>query len=187
MVAVGLTIARHVWCWPVGLVQVALYTKVFFDAQLYSQTLLQVVFAILQIHGWWQWRMSLREPQANKGTSTAIEQVEVEQLSLRSLGVYIAIAVAFSLVLGGLMMAFTSAKWAMADAWLAGFSLVAQWLLIHRKLENWYLWLFVNILSIIVFSAQGLWPTVVLYIVFFGMAVHGLRVWHRSLHSKVAI
>ncbi len=181
LIAVALTIARHVWCWPVGLVQVLLYTKVFYDAQLYSQTLLQIVFAVLQVHGWWQWRMSLRDPSAAAST----DKVVVERLAGTKFAQFVAAGGILSVVLGGLMLTLTSAKWAMADAFIAGYSLVAQWLLIQRKLENWYLWILVNVLTIIVCWAQALWPTVVLYVVFLAMAVHGLGVWKRNLTSEL--
>lgn len=183
--AVGLTIGRNVWCWPIGLLQVILYTKIFYDAQLYSQMLLQAVFAFLQVHGWWQWRSSLREPLSS-GAAPNEDKITVERISLRRFSGYVVLATSMSLILGVAMMSLTSAKWPLADACIAGFSLVAQWLLIHRQLENWYLWIFVNILTIIVCSAQELWPTVVLYIVFLGMAVHGLKVWHQTLNMHDA-
>ncbi|MCE6983890.1 nicotinamide riboside transporter PnuC, partial [Pseudomonas frederiksbergensis] len=55
VIAVWLTAKQNPWCWPIGLVMVLLYTWVFYDVKLYSDMLLQLVYAVLQLYGWWQW------------------------------------------------------------------------------------------------------------------------------------
>lgn len=55
VIAVWLTVKQNPWCWPIGLVMVLLYVWIFFDVKLYSDMLLQVVYAVLQLYGWWQW------------------------------------------------------------------------------------------------------------------------------------
>jgi len=55
VIAVWLTVKQNPWCWPIGLVMVLLYTWIFFDVKLYSDMLLQVIYAVLQLYGWWQW------------------------------------------------------------------------------------------------------------------------------------
>jgi nicotinamide mononucleotide transporter len=55
VIAVWLTVKQNPWCWPIGLVMVLLYTWIFFDVKLYSDMLLQVIYAALQLYGWWQW------------------------------------------------------------------------------------------------------------------------------------
>lgn len=62
VLAVYLTARQNPWCWPLGLVMVLLYAWVFFEARLYANTLLQGVFAITQLYGWWQWRRPARAP-----------------------------------------------------------------------------------------------------------------------------
>jgi nicotinamide mononucleotide transporter len=181
LLAVYLTILRSVWCWPVGLVQVLLYTKVFYDARLYSQTFLQLVFAVLQLHGWWQWHQA----SVHARGQLQDDRIQVERLSQVQLFQWIAIGTCGALVLGWCMQNFTVANHPYEDAILAAFSLVAQWLLIHRKLENWLLWIAVDVLSILVFSAQHLWPTVILYVVFLGMAIQGYRSWLVSATSAL--
>ncbi|PXZ84796.1 aminotransferase, partial [Pseudomonas aeruginosa] len=54
-IAVYLTVRQNPWCWPIGLVMVALYAWIFFEVKLYSDMLLQMVYAALQLYGWWQW------------------------------------------------------------------------------------------------------------------------------------
>ncbi len=108
LLAVQLMIVRNVWGWPVGLIQVLLYTKVFYDARLYSQTILQIVFAILQLQGWWQWHRSLQAvPGESAGGSG---QVSVQRLTTGQWFVTIASATGISLLLGLLMQRYTDAS-----------------------------------------------------------------------------
>ena len=55
MLAVWLTTRQNRWCWPIGLAMVLIYAWIFFEVKLYSDMLLQVVYAVLQLYGWWQW------------------------------------------------------------------------------------------------------------------------------------
>jgi nicotinamide mononucleotide transporter len=55
IIAVWLTVRQNPWCWPIGLLMVLLYAWLFYDWRLYSNLLLQVLFAGLQLYGWWQW------------------------------------------------------------------------------------------------------------------------------------
>src|SRR5258708_36384237 len=55
VIGVWLMIRQNIWGWPVGLVQVAVYAWVFFDARLYSDAILQVAFFLIQAYGWWHW------------------------------------------------------------------------------------------------------------------------------------
>ncbi|MCF5386030.1 nicotinamide riboside transporter PnuC, partial [Pseudomonas syringae] len=55
VIAVWLTVKQNPWCWPIGLVMVVIYIWIFFDVKLYSDMLLQVIYAGLQVYGWLQW------------------------------------------------------------------------------------------------------------------------------------
>ena len=55
VLAVWLTVRQNRWCWPIGLVMVLMYAWIFFEGKLYSNMLLQGVYATLQLYGWWQW------------------------------------------------------------------------------------------------------------------------------------
>jgi len=179
--AVALTIYRSIWCWPVGLVQVVLYISVFYDAKLYSDAILHVIYIGLQFYGWHQWRQAsrngLQEPNA----------VRVERLSVVGTGLALATCAALTLSIGWLMSTFTDADWPFADAFIAGTSLVAQYLLAKRQLQNWYLWIVVDVVAVFVFSAKALYPTAILYGLFLIMAVTGAIVWHRRLRMQSSV
>jgi nicotinamide mononucleotide transporter len=168
---VWLTTARHILCWPVGLVSVALYGKVFFDARLYSDMLLQGCFAVMMIYGWLSWRA---DPDSAAG-------IAVQRLSRASLAGGLAAGLAGALLLGGLMARFTDAAVPWLDAALTSYSLLAQYWTARKSLANWWLWIVVDIVYTGLFIAKGLTLTAALYAAFVGLAVLGLRRWQQAM------
>lgn len=168
---VYLTVKENIWCWPTGLVQVFLYIFIFYDAKLYSDVILQIIFVGLQFYGWYFWLYGGKEHQ----------EATVSTVSPSGLIGTVAAALLSSALLGGFMATQTDASFPYADAFITVFSLVAQWLLSYKKLESWYFWIAVDCVAIGVYYSKDLYLTSVLYILFLAMAIAGLFRWKRSL------
>lgn len=162
---------QNIWCWPTGLVQVVLYIYIFYGTRLYSDALLQVVYVVLQLYGWYHWLHGGRNDSP----------LPVARLTTRELGVWAGIGAAGAGALGLLMSRYTDAALPYWDATITSLSLVAQYLLAQKKLENWLFWITVDLLAIGVYSAKALYPTAGLYAVFLGLATFGYFEWKRSL------
>ncbi|TRN54732.1 nicotinamide riboside transporter PnuC, partial [Pseudomonas syringae] len=116
VIAVWLTVKQNPWCWPIGLVMVVIYIWIFFDVKLYSDMLLQVIYAGLQVYGWLQW--------TRHGDGLPVKAVTT--LQNRSVLKGLAVGALVSVALGAGMAHFTDAAQPWLDAALTGFSLVAQ-------------------------------------------------------------
>lgn len=68
------------------------------------------------------------------------------------------------------------------DAQFFIFSLLATWLTTRKILENWHIWIVVNIVGIIWFSFEQWWSTAVLYLAYLLLAVNGYRKWKKQLY-----
>ncbi len=175
--AVLLTIFRSVWCWPIGLVQVALFVVVFYQNRLYADMILHVIYVVLQFYGWFAWLRSRRHSDTNVVTQPA-EAISVDRCGRREM-LCIAIIVALGAALWGYLLAtYTNARAPYIDSFIASASLMAQLLLAHRKLENWILWIIVDVVAVGLYFEQNLRVTSMLYLVFLGLAVYGLWTWH---------
>ncbi|MFP6799314.1 MAG: nicotinamide riboside transporter PnuC [Pseudomonas sp.] len=172
--AVWLTVQQNRWCWPLGLLMVLMYTWIFYDGKLYSNMLLQGVYAVLQGYGWWQWT---RGGISHRG-------VQVSRLSPPSIVISLAIGAVGALVLGYLMATFTDAAAPWQDAALSAFSLVAQVWMAQKRVECWPLWIVLDLLFVALFVQQGLYPTAALYGLFTLLAVNGWLTWRRD-HALV--
>lgn len=173
---VWLIARRNIWNYAFGIAGVAIYGIVFFRAKLYSDMLLQVFFLVVQLYGWRQWRRS----QIDAG------EVVVERLTASArLGWLAGIMVAVA-GWGWLMHRFTDAALPWWDASVAMTSVAAQILMSVRKLENWWLWIVANILSIGLYATKGLWITTGLYVLLLGISIWGLARWRIARQGAAA-
>ena len=87
---------------------------------------------------------------------------------------------------GSLMRAYTDASYPIWDASVAAFSVAAQLLMSRRYVENWILWILVDLLSIGLYAAKELWLTAGLYTIFLALAVYGFVQWLRAPRGSPA-
>ena len=174
--AVWLTTRENVWCWPVGLVNVLLYVVVFREARLYADMGLQVVYAGLCVYGWYAWLHGGRD----KGALT------VSRTPDKWRGPLFLAGAAFAGLLGFLLRRHTDAALPYWDSSTTAFSLVAQWMQTRKWLENWRVWIVVDVVYVGIYLYKDLLATAGLYAIFLALAVMGDREWRRSLVSQAA-
>ena len=171
-IGVYLTVRQNIWSWPVGVVMVSLYMYIFFHAKLYSDTGLQVFFLVMQFYGWYQWT---RGPVEH-----AVSLSPVTRLRARGWTMTIAGVAAGTAALGTAMDRFTDAALPYPDAFTAMLSVIAQFLLTRKILDNWTLWIVADVIYVGMYTNRGLYWTAGLYVVFLILCVKGYREWRRS-------
>jgi len=174
LICVWLTAREHIWAWPIGLVNVACFFYMFWEVKLYADMMLQVIFFILSVYGWVVWLT--KRGAAKVRPSTRIKG--------RTVLLLIVFLVAVSGGWGYLLSQYTDASIPYADAFIATLSLIAQFLLSSKVLENWYCWLLVDALSIGMYAYKELYLLAVLYVVFFCIAAMGLYSWKKQWKAE---
>ena len=173
IVCLLLLVQRSLWNYPFAIVSVSLFAIVFRDAKLYSDALLQLFFIAINLYGWWSWSRS----RARAGEVVVERLTPIEQVGALS-GM-----VGLTLGWGAIMASQTDAAFPYVDAAVAMLSVGAQILLALRKLENWFVWIAVDLIAIPLFAAKGLYAASGLYVVYLGLSVWGLRDWQRALRD----
>ena len=168
---VALAARQHIWNWPLGIVNVALYAWIFWQARLYADAGLQVVYLVLAVYGWWAWLHG-----GAQGTA-----LHVRRASPRLLLIVGTCATAFAAGVGLTLARFTDASVPMLDSALTGASLAAQFLMTRKCLENWVVWIVADVVYVGLFVARGMYPTAAMYAIFLGLAVYAWREWRVSL------
>lgn len=169
IVCVLLLIKRSLWNYPFAILSVSLFAIVFREAKLYSDALLQLFFIAINLYGWWSWYRS----RATAGEVVVERLAPLEQVAALS-GM-----IGLSLAWGAVMARHTDAAFPYVDGTIAMLSVGAQVLLALRKLENWFVWIAVDLIAIPLFAVKGLYPTAFLYVIYLGLSVWGLRDWLR--------
>jgi nicotinamide mononucleotide transporter len=156
--------------WPLAIVSSLAYMVLFAHGKLYGEASLQILFVAVAAWGWWQWKFA---KQANGSA------LNVRRIDARSRLVVIAATCAAWPLLGFALHRFTDTDVPFFDALPTAGSIAGQWLLGRKYIENWIVWLGVNIVSVALFAYKGLWLTVVLYTLFAALSIVGWRAWHR--------
>ncbi len=154
------------WC---GIIGVSLYAAMFWEAKLYADVVLQGFFVATGIAGWWQWTRG-----GAGGTALAITS-----LSNTGRALAVALAVAASVAMGYLFSRFTDAALPYADSYILGASVVAQLLMMRRKIGHWALWITVDVVAVVVYSMKALYLTAAVYALLLVLCVQGLAEWQR--------
>lgn len=172
-VNIALLIFRSVWNYAFGMIMVLLYLMIFWERRLYGESVLQIFFFAAQGYGWWLW--------ARLGADD--NRVPVRWLDQRSRATWLLVMAALSVNVGWALERFTNAAAPFVDGPIAVFSVGAQVLLAYRRIENWLLWIAIDLVSILLYIYRGLEPTAGLYGGFLVMSLVGLREWTASLQN----
>ncbi|CAN5494724.1 nicotinamide riboside transporter PnuC [soil metagenome] len=174
-ISVYLSVRQNIWSWPTAIVNVVLYTLVFYNAKLYADMGLQVIYAVLSVYGWYEW--------LHGGENKS--ELHVTRTGRRLGAILCVIGLVGAAALGTLLRATTDAALPFMDSFLSSTSLIAQWMMTKKKLENWVVWIAVDVLYVGMFAFKHLYLTSALYAVFLVLATRGYIDWRRSLTSQL--
>jgi nicotinamide mononucleotide transporter len=157
--------------WIVGFITALAYAGIFFYNGVYANMFLQIYFVLASVYGMWRWRF---RPEAAGEEGVVYRRVSV----WLAVG---ALAVICALTIGGyfLLRSFSDSTVPVGDAFTTSASVVATWMLAHKIVEHWVLWIISDAVSIYVYFSVGLYPTMGLYACYIALAVIGYRAWIR--------
>lgn len=172
VVCIFLAGRNSIHTWWTGIVACILYGAVFYDAKLYADMLLQVFFIGTSVNGYLKWK---------GGNNVEIPISTTHRTEFVSyIGLAIVVAIGYAL----LLKTCTDAAAPMMDSLVLTLSVVAQLLLMSRKLENWPVWIAVNTISVPLYIERGLYQSAVMYSVFFLHAFYAWYSWNRTLNEQ---
>jgi nicotinamide mononucleotide transporter len=174
ILCVYLAARNNIWSWPLAIISVSLYIFIFYDAKLYADAGLQVYFLITNIYGWYFWS---RKSEKDDKVSVSFANRKLILLSL------IAIVI-FTLLLGTFLYKGTDAAFPFIDSFCTACSLVAQLFLARKIIENWLIWIFVDIIYVGVYLIKDLHLTAGMYALYILIAAMGYINWRKELRQS---
>ena len=158
---------QNPWNWPIGLIQVAAYLVLFWQAGLYADSSLQLVYVVLGLWGWWNW---LR----HRPMGSALHVRRANRMEWALLPVVGLIGAG---AMWWVLTNFTGSTVPAADATTTALSLLAIYGQGRKILQSWWLWIAADLIYIPLYAVKGLWLTALLYLIFLALCVVGLRRW----------
>ncbi len=174
LLSVYFSVKQNIWTWPTGIVSVCAFGFLFFNIKLYADMCLQIFFLWSCIQGWYFW---LRGGE-NK-TELKISLLTPNQQILIAIAVVVCVG-----FIGFLFSRFTDAALPYLDSTASGMSVVAQLLMMRKKLQHWYLWITVDVLSVGIYVYKEVYLTAGLFFVFLILSSQGLVSWKTLLNAE---
>jgi len=174
VISVFLSVRQNIWSWPTAIVNTGMYIVVFFEAKLYADTGLQVIYVILNAYGWYHWLYGGKNRT----------ELPVSKTSARTGALLVGIVVAGTAVIGTILARTTDAALPYVDAMTTSISLVAQWMMTRKLLENWIIWVGVDVVYIGMYIYKSLYLTAGLYLIFLILSAMGYFQWKASYASR---
>jgi nicotinamide mononucleotide transporter len=171
IVSVYLSTQENIWSWPTALVNVALFSALFLRSGLYSDTGLQVVYFVLSLYGWYEWLYG----------GAGHTAITVSRTSGRTWIVLGGIGVVAWALLGSITSRLPGTALPYVDAATTTVSLLAQWMMTRKLIENWLIWIAVDVVYVGMFIYKGLYLTAFNYGIYLALAALGYIAWKRSL------
>ena len=169
ILCVYLAAKNNIWNWPIAIISVLIYVFIFFEAKLYADTGLQVYFLIMNFYGWYFWS---RKDERKK--------VPVSSISNKEIILSVIAIVVFTAGLGFFLYKGTDASFPFIDSFCTACSLLAQVFLARKVLENWLIWIFVDIIYVGVYIFKDLHLTAGMYALYIIIAAIGYHDWRKE-------
>lgn len=170
-------IREQAWLWPVGIITSVLYTVVFFNAKVYADMSLQIYYVGISIYGWYWW---LHGKKADESKLPVIKVTSKQAIVLTI------ITVALFVIISRVLITQTDSPIPYIDALTTALSITATWMLARKIIEQWYIWIIVNAISIGVYIYRDLHTTVILFVAYLVLAFVGLIRWKKSMNEQTS-
>jgi nicotinamide mononucleotide transporter len=172
---VYLAAKQNIWNWPVAIISVVAYTIVFYKSMLYGDAGLQIYFLGTSVYGWYFW---LKKKERHEKPVTS--------LSAKEYSLVIVATLILSLLLGMFLKKFTPTNVPYIDGFCTSVSFIAQLLMTRKVLQNWAMWILVNICYVPLYIYKNLYVTAILYVILLVLAWIGHIDWKKEYEKQAA-
>ena len=161
----------NIWLWPVGVIMPLVYIIIFYQSKFYADMGIYVYYFFASIYGWYIWSKSIKKT----------DEVLISQLPIKYLGKMTAIFLVLFAAIAFVLIRFTDSPVPYGDSLTTALSIIAMWMLAHKYIEQWLLWIAVNIISTGLYFWKGLDTTAILFIVYSIIPIFGYFKWKRMM------
>ncbi|OTA16475.1 transporter [Xenorhabdus vietnamensis] len=179
-----------------GLINVSLFAIIFFQIQLYASLMLQIFFFAANIYGWYAWsrvneqkQVELKIRWLNPKQVAIVAAISILAILIMTFNIdqifgYMAKVVVLALQGMGfniIMPELQPDAFPFWDSVMTVLSIVAMILMTRKHVENWLIWIIINVISVVIYYHQGVLAMSLQYIILTGIALNGARLWIKAV------
>lgn len=192
LLSVWFSSRNNVHTWWTGIAGCALYGWLFVDVKLYADVTLQLFFIASCVIGWWNWKRGGHRAQSTGAQPAAVEAGAAQitgELPITHVAPLIAVGLtAFAILAatgyGWMLHSLTAAANPFIDSMVLTLSILAQLLMVARKIETWPVWFVVDCIAVPLYASKGLYLTAGVYAFFLVLVVMGWVRWSRLMGGR---
>lgn len=179
LISVWFAAKENIMTWSTGLINVICFFAIFYQVNLYSDMFLQFYFFITSVYGWVTWR--------NQNKKAKPISLLTNKQRIVTLFIIVCSTIFFGFFVRNIHLLLPRlfsmpASYPFADTFIAVSSVVATVLLAKRILENWFLWITIDIISVFVYAKKHIYFISIEYAIFFLLASYGLFRWIKTIN-----
>ncbi|HPF11513.1 MAG TPA: nicotinamide riboside transporter PnuC [Flavobacteriaceae bacterium] len=167
---------EHIWVYPTGLVATIITVYLLYRAHYFGDMMMNVYYSVMSVYGWWNW--------ARKKNHKTV--VRISRTNTREKGIGFGFFVLTMLVTYFVYLGFGyELEWAnYIDIFTSGVFFTAMWYMAIKKLENWTLWIFADLITVPLYAYRGLGMLSLQYLIFTILAIQGYFAWKKYLDNN---
>ena len=167
----------NIWLWPVGVVMPLVYIVIFYQSKFYADMGIYIYYFFASIYGWYIWTKSTNQT----------DEILISHLPHRYLGKLAAIFLITFAAIAFVLIRFTDSPVPYGDSFTTTLSILAMWMLAHKYIAQWLLWIVVNVVSTGLYFWKGLDTTAVLFVVYSIIPFFGYIKWKKMIAQQKQI
>lgn len=170
---------NNVLVYPTGIINTLIFVYLLFKENLLGDMLINGYYFIMSIYGWYIW--------SKKNGEETIYKISYLNSSEKSLSYLLFIISMVFVILIYLIGNVFLSTIALIDSLTTAVFFVAMWMMAKRKIENWFLWIIGDLISIPLYFYKGMLFTSIQYLIFTIIAFYGLQSWRKmySINLKI--
>ncbi len=166
---------RQKWTmWIIGFISSIFYVFIFFKARLYAEGGMNAYFAAMAIYGLYCWKY------ANNSSN----ELKITHIGKKTVGWLFLSGIILSGIIACILLKYTDSPVPYADTLVAVLGIIGTWMVAHKYIEHWYIWIFSNCFASGLYIYQKLYPTAILFVIYTTMSVIGLLEWRKMMKNS---
>jgi len=172
-----LAIKESIWCWPAALISTLIYVYLFFDVDLYMESLLQIFYIVMAFYGWNQWKASDSDSESEHKLEISCWTLKQHLISFTVIAVLVYISAS--------LLTHTNAAFPWLDSFTTWSAVIATWMVTKKILENWIYWFVIDSVNIFLYLEKELYLTAILFSLYVILTLVGYEQWRKKAQPLV--
>lgn len=175
-ICVWLVAKQNIFNWPIGILNNAAFLILFIGAGLYADATLQIIFAVIAVYGWYKWTHGTKN-------SENLKSLPVTYSSWKERAIVGGLTLVATIAAVNGLIHLTDSQVALWDTLILTMSLAATYYQAKKRIDSWWIWIAVDIISIPLYFSRGLVLTSILYFIFLCICIKGMVDWKKSYNA----